>query len=61
MSLNDIDRERSAQFFITINLADVYNPLVKFLGGADIDIDNLLPEQVPNYCEQSILIVVENQ
>ena len=43
-------------FFITINPADVYNPLVKFLGGADIDIDNLLPEQVPNYCKQSILI-----
>ena len=43
-------------FFITINPADVYNPLVKFLGGADIDIDNLLPEHVPNYWEQSILI-----
>ena len=36
-------------FFITINPADVYNPLVKFLGGADIDIDALLPQQVPNY------------
>jgi Helitron helicase-like domain at N-terminus len=43
-------------FFITINPADVYNPLVKFLRGADIDIDNLLPEHVPNYWEQSILI-----
>ena len=43
-------------FFVTINPADVYNPLVKFLGGADIDIDNLLPEQVPNYWEQSVLI-----
>ena len=43
-------------FFITINPADVYNPLVKFLGGADIDIDNLLPDEVPNYWEQSILV-----
>ena len=43
-------------FFITINAADVYNPLVKFLGAADIDIDNLLPEQVLNYWEHSILI-----
>ena len=43
-------------FFITINPADIYNPLVKFLGGADIDIDNLLPEQVPKYMEQSILV-----
>ena len=43
-------------FYLTINPADVYNPLVKFLAGDDIDIDNLLPEQVPNYLEQSILI-----
>jgi len=26
-------------FYITINPADIYNPLVKFLAGADIDID----------------------
>lgn len=43
-------------YFVTINPADVYNPLVKFLGGADIDIDALLPEQVPDYWEQSILV-----
>jgi len=43
-------------FYITINPVDVYNPLVKFLAGADIDIDHLLPEQVPNYMEQSTLI-----
>ena len=36
-------------FFITINLADVYNPLVKFLAGRKIDIDQLLLDQVPNY------------
>jgi hypothetical protein len=43
-------------FYITINLADVYNPLVKFLAGHDINIDKLLPEQSPNYLQQSILI-----
>ena len=39
-------------FFITINPADVYN----FLGGRDIDLNNILPEQVPNYHEQAILV-----
>lgn len=34
-------------FFITINPADVYNPLIKCLAGNDIDIDQLLPEDVP--------------
>ncbi len=43
-------------FYITINPADVYNPLVKFLAGSDIDIDHLLPEQVPDYMQQSVLI-----
>ena len=43
-------------FFITINPADVYNPIVKFLGGAEIDLNNILPEQVPNYHEQAILV-----
>ncbi|KAI0265023.1 hypothetical protein BGY98DRAFT_893354, partial [Russula aff. rugulosa BPL654] len=43
-------------FFVTINPADVYNPLVKLLAGDDIDIDNLLPEKVPNFHEQSILV-----
>jgi hypothetical protein len=43
-------------FYITINPADVYNPLVKFLAGTEIDVDNLLPEQVPNFHDQSILI-----
>jgi hypothetical protein len=43
-------------FFITINPADVYNPLIKFLAGAHIDIDQLLPEQVPNYWEQVLLV-----
>lgn len=43
-------------FFITINPADIYNPLVKFLAGHDIDIDKLLPEDIPNYWDQSVLI-----
>ena len=43
-------------FFLTINPADVYNPLVKFLAGSDIDIDKLLLEQVPNYWEQGLLV-----
>lgn len=43
-------------YFVTINPADVHHPLVKFLAGADIDIDKLLPEQVPKYWDQAILV-----
>jgi len=43
-------------FYLTINPADVFHPLVKFLAGSDIDIDHLLPEQIPNYYEQSVLV-----
>jgi hypothetical protein len=43
-------------FYITINPADVYNPLVKFLAGSNMDIDNLLTDDIPNYWEQSVLI-----
>ncbi|KAH9848177.1 hypothetical protein C2E23DRAFT_740053, partial [Lenzites betulinus] len=43
-------------FYLTINPADLYNPIVKVLGGSDIDIDALLPEHVPNTWEQSIMI-----
>ena len=43
-------------FFITVNPADTRNPIVKFLAGSDIDVDALLPEQVPNPWEQSILV-----
>ncbi|KAJ6532522.1 hypothetical protein B0H19DRAFT_1214072 [Mycena capillaripes] len=39
-------------FYITINPTDVFNPVVKFLAGAEIDIDVLLPEEVPNYWDQ---------
>ena len=43
-------------FFITINPADVYNPVVKFLAGEDINVDKLLPSEVPQWREQSVLI-----
>lgn len=43
-------------FYITINPADTHNPIVKFLAGADIDLDNMLEDDVPNYWEQSNLI-----
>ena len=43
-------------FFITINPADIYNPLVKFLAGLDINVDHLLPEQVPKYWDQALLV-----
>ena len=40
-------------FYVTINPADVYNPLVRFLAGADID--NCLPSD-HNYHEQAFLV-----
>ncbi|KAL6299049.1 hypothetical protein BKA93DRAFT_692396, partial [Sparassis latifolia] len=43
-------------FYITINPANVYNLLVKFLAGDDIDIDNMMSNELPNYWDQSILI-----
>ncbi|KAJ6552632.1 hypothetical protein DFH09DRAFT_834351, partial [Mycena vulgaris] len=43
-------------FYITINPADVYNSIVKFLAGAEVDIDVLLPEDIPNYWDQSVLV-----
>ena len=43
-------------FYVTINPADVYNPLVRLLSGHDFDIDNMLPDEVPDYWLQSILI-----
>jgi hypothetical protein len=43
-------------FYVTINPADTHNPIVKFLVGADINIDEMLQDQVPNYWEQSMLV-----
>lgn len=42
-------------FYVTINPADVYNPLIRFLAGADIDIDSCLPSD-HNYHEQAFLV-----
>jgi hypothetical protein len=39
-------------FYITINPEDVYNPLVKFLAGDEINIDSMSPQDVPNYNKQ---------
>jgi hypothetical protein len=43
-------------FYITINPADVFNPIVKFLAGSEIDIDALLPCDIPDYWDQSVLV-----
>ena len=43
-------------FFITINPADIYSPILKFLALQNIDIDNLKPEEIPNYWSQVLLI-----
>lgn len=43
-------------FYITINPADVYSPILKFMSGQEIDLDNLLPEQVPQYWDQATRI-----
>lgn len=43
-------------FYITVNPADVYNPMVHFLAGSDIDIDNLLSHEVPTYWDQAKLV-----
>ena len=42
-------------FYITINPADVYNPIVKFLAGSDIDVDHCLPSD-HNYYDQAFLV-----
>ena len=43
------------QFYLTINPADVYNPLVRFLAGSDIDVDRCVPAD-HNYHEQAMLV-----
>ena len=43
-------------FYVTINPADSHNPIVKFLAGENIDLDNILEEQIPKYWEQAILL-----
>lgn len=43
-------------FYLTINPADIHNPLVKLLAGNDIDIDSLLPSEIPQGLDQTFLI-----
>jgi hypothetical protein len=47
---------RMPSFYITINPADTHNPVVKFLAGAEIDIDKMLEHEIPNFWEQSLLV-----
>lgn len=41
-------------FYMTINLADVYNPVVKFLAGDNIDVDDLIMGVVMVDCVASM-------
>ncbi|KZV95352.1 hypothetical protein EXIGLDRAFT_610679 [Exidia glandulosa HHB12029] len=43
-------------WYVTVNPADTFNPIVQFLAGSDIDVDNLLPDQVPQYMPQAMLV-----
>jgi len=43
-------------FYVTVNPADVYNPIVRFLSGSDIDIDNLLSHEIPTYWDQAKVV-----
>jgi len=43
-------------FYLTVNPADVYNPIVRFLAGNDIDIDNLLSHEIPTYWDQAKVV-----
>ena len=43
-------------YFITINPANVYCPVLKYLAEQNIDIDNLQEDDVPNYWQQACLI-----
>ncbi|KAJ8473599.1 hypothetical protein ONZ45_g16233 [Pleurotus djamor] len=43
-------------FFITVNPADVYNPIVKLLAGAEIDIDNMLEAEIPKFWSQAMTV-----
>lgn len=44
-------------FYITVNPADTHNPVMKFLSGEDIAIDNMLEGDIPNVWEQSQLVL----
>lgn len=43
-------------FFITINPADIYNPLVKFLTDEDFDMEHISSDNFPDFWEQTGII-----
>ena len=43
-------------FYVTVNPVDIYNPMVSFLAGRDIDIDNLLSHEIPMYWDQAKVV-----
>ena len=53
--LRSYDR-KGTSYFLHHSQPDVYNLIVKFLGGSDINIDNILAENVPTFWIQSNLV-----
>ena len=45
-------------FYVTVNPTNIYNPIVQFLAGSDIDIDNLLSHEVPTYWDQAKVVAM---
>ena len=43
-------------FYITINLADVYNPILKFMCSDEFDLEDMMDEDIPNFWTQSVLV-----
>ncbi|PPQ76590.1 hypothetical protein CVT24_013026 [Panaeolus cyanescens] len=43
-------------FFITLNPADIYNPILSFLSGRQIDPENMQEADIPQYFEQARFI-----
>lgn len=43
-------------FYLTINPADVYSPILKFLSGEQLDLDAMTKQDVPRFWEQSSLV-----
>lgn len=45
-----------SSFYVILNPANMYSPIVKFLAGSNINIDNMLADNVPSFWLQSILV-----
>lgn len=43
-------------FYVTINPADIYNLILKFISSSEFDLDNLLSEDIPDFWMQSVLV-----